>query len=131
MASGSLMRTEIDPGINLVKALDQSDFGLVAAFWSYDSDLDRWRMTVAYDGPQTDRSEKQRQAIDVRADWRDAHPDQPILDFGSVTVTSSEDPLVAGLRPMTPMNGVGEKRISNRVVNGIYLEDAIIHRMAA
>ena len=131
MASSALVRSEIEEGMNLVRALDESDFGLVAALWVYDSDLDRWRMTVAYDGPQRDIKAKRLQAAEIAHIWRNSHPSEPFLELGWVTVTSSEDRLVTGLRPLAPMDGVGERRIRNRVVNGIYVEDALIHRMAA
>jgi hypothetical protein len=58
MASGTLVRTDIDAGINLIRALDERGFGVSAALWLYNSDVDNWRMIIAYRGLRKDLEKK-------------------------------------------------------------------------
>ena len=125
------MRSEIDAGLNLIEALDKSEFGVAAALWLYGSDLDKWKMVIAYRGRKQDLERKYLEAATISARWRSQHPDKPILELSRVRITSVDDPLIEGLRPAIRMDGLGEVRFSNNVVNGIYVEDAIIHRLAA
>jgi len=131
MAASTLVRSEIDAGLNLIEALDKSQFGVAAALWLYASDSDKWRMVIAYSGRRQDLEKKYRDAATISASWRSKHPEKPILELSRVRITSVDDPLIKGLTPVIRMDGLGEIRFSNNVVNGIYVEDAIIHRLAA
>lgn len=131
MAAGSLVRSEIDAGLNLIKALDEAGFGVKAALWLYSSDLDKWRMIIAYRGPKKDIEKKYLEAATVSANWRDQHRNQTILDLSRVRITAGDDPLISGLSPVLRLDGLGEVRFSHNMINGIYVEDALIHRLAA
>jgi hypothetical protein len=131
MATGTLVRSDIDAGLGLIRALDAGSFGVSAALWLYNSDLDNWRMVIAYRGPKKDLEKKYLEAATISADWRNAYPDDPILDLSKVKITSADDRLIAGLRPAIRVDGLGEVRFSHNTVNGIYVEDALIHRLAA
>ncbi|MER8571664.1 hypothetical protein EOD10_30705 [Mesorhizobium sp. M7A.T.Ca.TU.009.01.3.2] len=131
MASGSLVRTDIDAGINLIRALDEKGFGVAAALWLYNSDVDNWRMIIAYRGPRKDLEKKYLDAATIAADWRKARPQEPILDLSKVKITSADDRLIAGLGIAMRVDGLGEVRFSHNTINGIYVEDALIHRLAA
>lgn len=58
MPSELLMRSELDAGLNLVKALDGKGFGVTAALWRYKSETERWRMVIAYRGNRADLQKK-------------------------------------------------------------------------
>lgn len=131
MASATLVREDIDAGLTLIRALDEAGYGTVAALWLYNSDTETWRMTIAYDGPRADLQSKYLQAAEISADWRGKHPDQPILDLSKVRITSADDKLISALRPVVRLEGVGEVRFSQNVVDGIFVEDALLHRVAA
>lgn len=131
MASGALVRSDIDAGLGLIRALDADNFKVSAALWLYNSDLDSWRMIIAYQGPKKDLEKKYLEAATIAANWRSAHPDQPILDLSKVKITSADDKLIVGLRPAIRIDGLAEVRFSHNTVNGIYVEDALIHRLAA
>ncbi len=131
MAAGTLVRSDIDAGLGLIRALDAGNFGVAAALWLYNGDLDSWRMVIAYGGSRKDLEKKYLEAATISADWRSSHPTEPILDLSKVKITSADDKLIAGLRPVIRLDGLGEVRFSHNTVNGIYVEDALIHRLAA
>lgn len=131
MASGTLVRSEIDAGLNLIRALDERNYGVVAALWLYNSDMDSWRMTIAYQGARKDLEKKYLEAAIISADWREKNPEEPILDLSKVKITSADDKLIAGLGPALRVDGIGEIRFSRNTINGIFVEDALIHRLAA
>jgi hypothetical protein len=131
MASAALVRTDVDAGINLIKALDDKEFGVVAALWLYNSDTETWRMVIAYSGPMKELERKRLEAAIISSDFRASHPDKPILDLSKVKITSADDQLVAGLSPVLRVEGLSEVRFSHNTVNGIFVEDALIHRLAA
>jgi hypothetical protein len=131
VAAEQLVRTEIDAGLNLVRALDDAHFGVVGALWLYYADADRWRFVIAADAAPKDIEKKYLEAATIVSQWREAHPAQPVLDLARVRIVSQSDPLIRGLQPIIRVDGLSEIRFSNNVVNGIYVEDALIHRMAA
>jgi len=131
MASGTLVRSDIDAGMNLIRALDEKDYGVVAALWLYNGDMDSWRMTIAYQGPGKDLEKKYLEAAIISADWRKENPEGQILDLSKVKITSADDKFISGLRPALRVDGIGQIRFSNNTINGIFVEDALIHRLAA
>ncbi|GLS28785.1 hypothetical protein [Neomesorhizobium albiziae] len=131
MASGALVRADVDAGINLIQALDSKKFEVAAALWLYNSDIESWRMVIAYRGARKDLEKKYLDAAVIVSEWRKSHPDRPILDLSKVRITSADDRLIAGLKVALRVDGVGEVRFSHNTVNGIYVEDALIHRLAA
>lgn len=56
---------------------------------------------------------------------------EPILNLGGLRIVGADDPLIGGLRPVVHVDDLGEVRFSNNMVNGVYVEDALIHRLAA
>jgi len=131
VASELLVESEIRAGLTLVQALDEADFGVSAAFWLYHGELGKWKMVIGYSGQKSALQQKYLEAATISARWRDAHPDRPILELSRVKITHQDDKLIRGLHSAIHVEGLGEVRFSRNVVNGIYVEDAIIHRLAA
>jgi hypothetical protein len=131
MAAEQLVRSEIDAGLTMVQVLDEAHFGVIAALWLFSADTERWRFVVATNATPRDIEKKYFEAATIVSQWRESHPGQPILDLSRVRIVSQADPLIQGLRPAIRVDGLSEVRFSNNIVNGIYVEDALIHRMAA
>jgi hypothetical protein len=131
MADATLVRADVDAGINLIHALDEKKFGLAAALWLYNADVQNWRMVIAYRGSRKDLEKKYLEAATIAADWRKEHPEEPILDLSKVKITSTDDRLISGLGIALRVDGLSEVRFSHNTINGIYVEDALIHRLAA
>jgi hypothetical protein len=125
-----LLNSDIDAGLRLLDALDGAGFGVVAALWVYNGDDGQWTFVIAAQGASHFFS-KIGEAINIIRKWRESHPDGEILDITRIKLVAPDDPLVLGLSPIVEMNGRRDVRVSHRLVNGIYLEDALIHRMAA
>lgn len=131
MAALSLVRSEIEAGLNLIHALDEEEFGVVAALWQYYGDIDKWKLTIAYAGRPEEIERRYLRAATIASKLREKNPDMPVLDLSRVRIVSQEDPLIRGLAPILHVEGTSEIRFSNNIVGGIYIEDAIIHRLAA
>jgi len=131
MAAGTVVKSDIDAGLNLIRALDETGFGASAALWWYYGDLEDWKLVIAYRGEKKDLEKKYLEAARASARWRSEHPDEPILDLNRVWITSADDQLIKGLKPALSLEGLGEVRFTSNMINGIYVEDAIIHRLAA
>ena len=130
MAAEQLVDSEIQAAKQLITALDEAEFDVIAALWVYSSDADRWRFVVAYDGSRAEIQTRYQQAARILFDWRRAHPGNPVLDLDRVRIVSREDPLVKGLGMVMRVES-GDLRFSHNMINGVYVEDALIHRLAA
>jgi hypothetical protein len=131
MASQSLVRSEIDAGLNLIRALDDADFGVVAALWLYFGDIEKWKLTIAYAGKPEEIEKRYLKAATIISKHREVDPKSLLLDLSRVRIVSKDDPLIRGLAPILHIEGTSEVRFSNNLINGIYVEDALIHRLAA
>ncbi|MHB1103286.1 MAG: hypothetical protein ACYC0C_11050 [Devosia sp.] len=131
MATEQLVRSEIEAGLQLIRALDEVAFGVVAALWLYSSEAGKWRFVVATRDDRRNIEKKYLEAAVAASKWKEKHPDRPILDLSRVRIVGREDPLIKGLAVFLHVEGLGEMRFSNNMVNGVYVEDALIHRLAA
>ena len=131
MATEQLVRSEIDAGLKLIKVLDDANFGVTGALWLYSGDAGTWKFIIATNSPRKDIERKYLEAAIAVSKWRDTGTSEAILDLSRARIVSFEDPLIRGLAPIVKMDGLGEVRLTNNLVNGIFVEDALIHRMAA
>lgn len=131
MAEEQLVTSEIEEGIRLVRALDGGGFPVKAALWLYSGDAQRWRFIIATTNVPKDISVRIREAVDISAQWREQHPGETLLDLARVSFVGENDRLIAGLGRVLKLEGLGEIRFSNNMVDGVFVEDALIHRLAA
>lgn len=131
MAADQLVKSEINAGLQLVRVLDAAGFDVKAALWLYSSDADKWRFVIATPDVPKQISQKYLDAATALSSWREANPGRPVLDLSRVRLVGPDDPLIRGLTPILHLDGLGEIRFSHNLVNGIYVEDALVHRLAA
>ncbi|RZS83455.1 hypothetical protein EV217_2199 [Phyllobacterium myrsinacearum] len=131
MAATSLVRSDVDAGLKLITILDQGGFGVVAALWLFLTDAEKWKLVVAYKGSNKDLEKKYFEAATLISNWRKDNPAGTVLDLSNVRITGSDDPLITGLKRVMRVDGTSEVRFSNNLIDGIYVEDALIHRLAA
>ncbi len=132
MAAAQLVATDIEAGLALVRALDACDFGVKAALWLYNGETEVWRFVIGIDVDRKDLSGQYLRAATALAHWRGEHPEHsPLLDLAQVRFASMKDPLITGLARLVQSPGLGNMRLSSNVVNGVYVEDALVHRIAA
>tara|TARA_R110002020_G_scaffold6117_1_gene25512 strand:- start:252 stop:647 length:396 start_codon:yes stop_codon:yes gene_type:complete len=131
MAEEQLVTSEIEEGMRLVRALDDGGFPVKAALWLYSGDAQRWRFVIATTNLPKDISARIRQAVDIAAAWRAKHPGEALLDLARVSFVGEYDKLITGLGSVLRVEGLSQIRFTNNMVNGFFVEDALIHRLAA
>lgn len=132
MAAEQLVTSEVEAGLRLLRAFDECGFGAKAAFWLYSSERESWKFVIGVDADPKELSEQYHKASTAITKWRDAHPETlPLLDLWRVRFVQMSDPLVLSLATVVPSETAGETRVSNNFSNGVYVEDALVHRIAA
>jgi hypothetical protein len=111
----------------LVQLLDEAGLPPRAALWTYTSDSDSWRLWVVPPTELKDKREFYLRLADVFA----AHASEVAgLDMGEVQFIEAKHPVIQGLGRIFHAEGNGEIRFTNNMLNGYFLPDAIIIRMA-
>lgn len=131
MATSTLVSFEIEEGAMVVSALESMGFQVEAALWFFDGEADRWQLLIAHPGAEANPLSTYQEAAEALAEWRRQNPDESPLDLSHVRIVGSDDRLIEGLKPIVGRLSGRPMRFSNHLVNGIYVEDAIIYRMAA
>ena len=123
----TLDQSDIEEGRKLIDALDGSDLQVAAAFWYYMDGPETYRLVVAtayYDkyGPQKTYEKieevirKGQHSIDLRWD--------------AVSAIGLDSELYKVLnRAASAGNGMKGKRLTQSVVDGIYIDDAYLYRV--
>jgi hypothetical protein len=117
----------VDSGTALVQLLDQNGLKPRAAMWVYNSDTVAWRLWIVPDKSLKDKAEFYRKLAAVISQNRDKLPG---FDIGYVEYKSADHPVVKGMRSFIQMDGLGSVQFSNNRMNGVFLPDGIVLRMA-
>lgn len=120
----------IDAGAELTKKLDESGLPVTAALWLFVSDLNEWRLLfaspeVGSKGPR-DVYERIQQAIGQLGDTASSVP------LSVVGLLDADADLVRLLKIAIRTTGPGLSRIrfSKNVIDGHFIDDALIYRAA-
>jgi hypothetical protein len=128
MAEAVLVNDDISLGQELIRALDGANFPVTAAAWIYYADVGEWRLVI-----RTPRAEKDLQsayldvaiAMDKKGDLRSR------LDLSRVRLVPPNDRLLQAMGTALRVEGLGNVRFTQNVINGIYIDDAVVYRLAA
>lgn len=119
----------IEAGAELTRKLDTSGLRVTTALWLFEPELNEWRLLfaspeVATKGPR-DVYEKIRQAINQLAEKASAVPLSVVglLDTNAELARLLKGALRTGSGP-----NVSQIRFSKNVINGHFIEDALIYR---
>lgn len=128
MVSSVLVADRIGIGRRIVERLDKARFVVSAAFWYYFPEEGRWRLFIA--SPVVDQQ-------GPRAAYETIHKAQrrglkaPMLSASEIVAVSPKDPTVRLLSSaMQTGPGLYGIHFSGNVINGVYVEDAYIYRLA-
>lgn len=119
----------VDAGAELTRKLDEIGLPMTAAFWLFEPEVNEWRLhfaspEVASKGPRA-VYDKIRQAID---ELKDKAADAPL---SAISLIDADADLVRLLRVAVRTGaGVSQIRFSKNVINGHFIEDALIYRVA-
>lgn len=117
----------VSSGTALVQLLDSNGLKPRAAMWVYNSDTETWRLWIVPAQALDNKAEFYRKLAAVISNNRDKLPG---FDIGYVEYKSAEHPVVKGMRSVIRMDGLGSAHLTNNRLNGIFLPDGIVLRMA-
>jgi hypothetical protein len=128
MADAILVNSDIDAGRDLVRILDEASFPITGAAWIYFPDLEEWRLVVRTPKAAGNLQEallEVARALDAKGDLRKR------IDLARVKLVPPGDRMLEAIGKVMKVDGLGAVRFSRNVVNGIYIDDALIYRLAA
>jgi len=124
----SLSNEMIESGKSVLEDLDRRRFRVDAALWLYVTDSNEWRLLLATPKVHIDGPKKAYKRLLQTLRDSGVHG----VTYDNVAVVDSRDPLIQLLRRAVSknrsMNGI---RFSRYTINGQFIEDAYIYRMAA
>ena len=127
MGKTLLVEPDIDAGEALVRALDAAGVQVDAAFWLLASEDADWTLYVA--SPLVEQRGPYEVYSKIRSVIRKATP-PPEIRIDHISAVGSNDRMVrliqAAIR--TGKGALSQIRFRQNVVNGTYIEDAIIYR---
>jgi hypothetical protein len=128
MAETVLVNSDIEAGQELVRLLDETGFPVTAAAWIYFPDVEEWRLIIR--SPKAARNLQEAfleiaRAMDAKGDLRNR------LDLARVKLVPPSDRMLEAMGKAVRISGLSTVRFSRNVVNGIYIDDALIYRLAA
>jgi len=119
----------VEAGAELTKKLDEMGVATTAALWLFEPEVNEWRLVFASPevttrGPR-EVYEKIRQAIDQLKEKAAAAP------LSAVALMDADADLVRLLRvALKTGGGLSRIRFSKNVINGHFIDDALIYRVA-
>ncbi len=128
MAEAALVNSDIDAGRELVSLLDASGFPVTAAVWIYFPDVDEWRLVI-----RTPKAAKNLQeALLEIAQTMDDHGDlRRRIDLARLKLVPPTDKMLQAIGRVVRVDGLNTVRFSRNVINGMFIGDALIYRLAA
>ena len=127
MAEDALLNEDIDAAGRLVNFLDDQGLTVRGALWLYDSDAERWRFVVAF---KEKRKDITTFYLDV-AKAKSAAQSNDLLDLSRVDIVDPDRSIFTALSGAISVSGDSRVRFSRNMINGVYLEDAMIYRTFA
>ncbi len=124
----ALTEEMIRTGASVVEALDRQNFALDAALWLYLSDTNQWRLLLA--SPQIRVAGPRKAYTRLLHAIRNAHVHGVSLE--NLALLDSRDPFIQLFKHLVRTDRTDSpQRISRNTINGQFIEDALIYRMAA
>ncbi|HUP63064.1 MAG TPA: hypothetical protein VNA69_21915 [Thermoanaerobaculia bacterium] len=119
----------IRTGASIIEALDRQNLIVDAALWLYLADTNRWRLMLA--SPEVHIDGPRRAYTRLFHAIRNANVHGVSLD--NLAVIDSQDPFIQLLRRAIKTDRVitPPVRFSKNTINGQFIEDALIYRLAA
>jgi len=115
-------------GATLTRALDEAGWPVVASFWYYEPDENRWKLMfasprVSADGPT--------EAYGVVIEALDTHH-LSRTNLKHITVITPDHPIVRALASEVQTGWtIGGKLHTARAINGRFIEDSYLYRMTS
>jgi hypothetical protein len=127
MAKETLLENDITAGTKFIESLDKCGKSINAALWFYYPDLSQWKLLLSsseFEGkdltkPYTKISEILSAEPEINED----------ISISDIKLLNHTDPMMKLLKGIVRTGkGVSRIRMTSNVINGIYVEDALIYR---
>lgn len=134
MATDVLVSNEISPemiraGKALVGQLDKANWRVSAALWFLDADSRRWKLLLA--SPRVEAGGPKKAYFEVLDALAKLPKDVPRIALKDVTVLDPKTSLLQLLKSAVKTGtGISGIRFSGNTINGHFIEDAYIYRLA-
>ena len=125
MAQDVLVETDIASGRVLLDALRRAGFEVSVAYWLFNPDSEAWRFFVASPEAEAPR-EASRKIVEVIRTDRERFPNTSRIRF-----VAPDDPTASALSRVVAPSGKEEFRLSDNMIDGVYVDDAYIYATAA
>ncbi len=128
MAEAPLVKDDIELGAKLVSALDQAGFDVKAAAWIFFPDTDMWKLVIASESA----SSNLRDAFIAVARVLDSgDAELKGFDLSRISIVPPDNKMFAAMGSVMSVQGVSPVRFTHNFINGVYIDDALIYRLAA
>ncbi len=130
MAAPVLVTDDVAAGIKLIRVLHERGFAVAAAAWIYYTESEDWRLVLGTPRAELDLTAAYLDLIN----WLKSMPDlERRIGSERVKLVSPDDPTLGALAKNIRINRNGRDtvRLSHDTVNGIYIDDAVVYRLAA
>lgn len=121
MAETELVESDIQAGSEFVSLLDAAGVPVNGAFWLYQHDAERWRLIIVTEEARRGSKDLYLKAINAGA----------ALDLSNVEFQPPESAVFRALGGLVRIDGLGRVRMRQNTFNGVYVEDALVYRLAA
>ena len=128
MAETALVEADVRLGRELIQILDEAGFPVTGAAWIYYPDAEEWRLVIRSPRASKDLLDAMRELaalMDAKGDLRSN------LDLSRVKLVPPQDRMLSAIGSVIRAEGLGSIRFSRNMINGIFIDDALIYRLAA
>jgi hypothetical protein len=128
MVAEILVSEDIEAGRNVIEALDKANFPVEAAFWLYESNLERWTLWIATPRAGGDLQKAYMTVLDILS----RVSDREILDLPRIRLEIPQNRTVEAVKSLIEVKGLSDVRMRyNLGDHGVFIEDTLIYRTAA
>ena len=128
MAATTLVDADVEMGRELVQVFDESGFPVTGAAWIYFPDLEDWCLVIRTPEAAKNLQEaylKMAVAMDEKGNLRQR------LNLARIKLVPPSDRMLQAIGTVVQAAGPDPLRLSPNVVDGIYIDEALIYRLAA
>jgi hypothetical protein len=128
MGTAALVEAEISAGQELLKLLDAKRFAVQSAAWIYFPEQEEWKFLIATPKAESDL---QRAYLELITILRTDPVLERTLDLSRLRIVRESDPILNALSQLFHVDEHATLRSAHNAINGIYIDDALIYRLAA
>ena len=121
MAQDALVEADIEAGREFLSLLDRIEVPVVGSLWMYSADTSKWKLVIITTDERQGSKALYLKAINAGSS----------LDLTNVEFQPPESALFKALGSAMRIGGISTIRMRQNMFNGVYVEDALIYRLAA